>query len=256
MANINKNQAIEKVYEYLEANGFNKKENNVSGKAFQKDDKLVLIYGDTVSFRECTLDEAEIDYAEFAHCTGIEMWDLKAWKEVLDAYKIIPITFQLKINMNRNQQGNEWIGDKIENFFGNVKTLMLLLLFFSFASMASAQTQVTAQMRVGYSFKTVDALVAPSLNFSAHNITMAPEMIINTRDDQPVDFGIKLSYQVSFVEFGAARYFALFSTDAYDKTYANGWLNSVFVAAHYNKWFAQAEYSGQFRLSIGVREIL
>jgi hypothetical protein len=81
MANINK--VLETVYEYLESNGFSRKENNVSGKAFQKDDKLILIYGDTVSFRECTLDEEEIDYPEFAHCTGTEAWDLKAWKEIL-----------------------------------------------------------------------------------------------------------------------------------------------------------------------------
>jgi hypothetical protein len=52
--------------------------------------------------------------------------------------------------MNRNHQTNEWIGDKIERFFGNVKTLMLLvftiscLMFFT-----SCNTERQVQVRAG-----------------------------------------------------------------------------------------------------------
>jgi hypothetical protein len=149
MANLNnKNSVLENVFAYLESNGFNQREKSVTGKTFSKDDKLVVIYGDTVSFRECMINDEEIDYPEFAHCTGIEALDIKGWKLLLDAYHIVPIAFQLKINMNR-QPNNQWIGDTIENYFSNVKTLMMLMLVACMFLFTSCKTERQTQLQNG-----------------------------------------------------------------------------------------------------------
>jgi hypothetical protein len=104
---------------------------------------------------------------------------------------------------------------------------------------------------LGYAFKTVNAFVAPSLNYSFNNITIGGEMIVNHQDNAPVSFGAKVSYQYKFLEIGAGRYFDAYSADPYD-SYLNGWSNAVFAAIHYDRFFLQYEYKNENRLSFGM----
>jgi len=127
-------------------------------------------------------------------------------------------------------------------------TLTAILIFLTII----AHAQISVQMRTGYSFKSVDAFVAPALNYTFNNITIGGEMMVNTKDNAPVNVGLKGSYQLGPIEAGAGAYYQLYSLDAYDKD-RNGFAPSVFVAAHYKVFFVEAEYLKEAKLSIGLR---
>lgn len=139
----------QELYEYLFANGFEERSSSIGEKAFGKDDKLIVLYGNSVSLRECDLEGEEIEFAELAHCTGIERLDMKGWKELLDAFKIVPITFQLRIGMNKKLESAQILHDNINNFFGNVKTLLSIILVALLSMLASCNSERQVQMQKG-----------------------------------------------------------------------------------------------------------
>jgi hypothetical protein len=111
-------------------------------------------------------------------------------------------------------------------------------------------------MRAGYSFKTQDALIAPAFSFTLFNaVTAGPELMVNTKRDQPVNFGVKAGYQYKFLEAGVGGWYQLYSTDSYD-SYKNGFAPSVYAAAHWKLFFVQWEYLNEHKVSIGIREQL
>jgi hypothetical protein len=116
----------------------------------------------------------------------------------------------------------------------------------------TAHAQVSVSMRTGYSFKTVDAFVAPALNYTFNNITLGGEMMVNVKDDAPVNVGLKGSYQFGILEAGAAAYYQVYSMDDYDKS-RNGFAPGVFIAAHYKVFFVQYDYLKESKLSIGLK---
>jgi hypothetical protein len=117
-----------------------------------------------------------------------------------------------------------------------------------------AKAQVYFQMRTGWSVNTSEYIVSPSVSFQAHNISLQPEMIVYPKRDQPAEFGVKASCQYKFVEAGAGRYFALYSTDKFDE-YRNCFANQFFVAGHYKKYFLQYGYDTKLGhlISVGVK---
>jgi hypothetical protein len=128
------------------------------------------------------------------------------------------------------------------------KAVAIPILFLCIHTIA----QTSFSMRIGYSTETKDALIAPALNYTFKAITVGAEMMVNTRDDAPVNFGLKASYQYSFVEIGGGYYYQLYSTDAYDKD-KNGFATSVFAAAHWKVFFIEAEYLKEPKFSFGLR---
>jgi hypothetical protein len=255
MANIQStNKTIQEVAEYLEANGFTASKKRLTGTFFTKDDRGVLIYADKASFRRLDVEGQDPEFCEYQLFEGINLLSFTDWIYLLHITQTLSLKSALK-EVRQEFASSIDFPAIIQNIFGHIKTACVILFFLSCVTTTEAQ-EISAQMRIGLSTKTADALVAPALNFTAHNITLAPEMVINTKDNAPVDFGLKLSYQYKIFEAGAARYFALFSTDAYDKRTANGWLNSYFLAVHCHKLFGQIEYADQIKLSIGIKEVL
>lgn len=120
------------------------------------------------------------------------------------------------------------------------------------------QAQVSFDMRAGYSVNTVDVVVAAGMQFSAHNLFLHPEMMVYTRDDAPVCFGLKIGYSHPFsgdwwIAGGYGRYFDLFSTNK-GNTNRNGWSNMLFANVGWTKWFAEYDYRKGNVITIGVKE--
>lgn len=134
-----------------------------------------------------------------------------------------------------------------------------IALAFTMLITLRAQSQMSASMRAGYSFKTTDVFLTPGLNYTiANTVTLGGEMMVNLKQAAPVNFGFKASYQYKFIEVGSGIWAMVYSTDGVNNKGANDnkFAGSVFVAAHLNKFFIQYEYLDQSKISIGVRENL
>ncbi len=129
-----------------------------------------------------------------------------------------------------------------------MKKLIIALLFLPFI----ARSQISFQMRLGYATKTVEPIVCSGVEFVYNGFAMTPEMIIHYRNTQPVDFGMKVSYQYSFIQIGYGRYFDLFTTD---KGYSNlnGFSNLFFIAGHWKQYFIEYDYLRQSIITIGAK---
>ena len=129
-----------------------------------------------------------------------------------------------------------------------MKKLLILLLLFTFKSNA----QIGLQIRGGSTVNSVNPFFAPAASFSAHGLTIYPEMKVYIKRDAPVNFGAKIGYTYKFIEIGYGRYFDLYSTDAYDK-FRNEWRNLFFVSIHYNNLFLEYDYLKGSSISAGIK---
>jgi hypothetical protein len=130
-----------------------------------------------------------------------------------------------------------------------MKTIFTLLFFMMYCTVVHAQ--LNGQIRVGWACKSNQPILAPSFNYSFGGFAAGTEMVINTNEDAPVDFGFRASYTYKFIEAGVAGYYELYSTDEYD-AYKNGWAKSVFVAAHLDRYFIQYDYLHGNRFTFGM----
>lgn len=133
--------------------------------------------------------------------------------------------------------------------------MKLITLLLTLPLFASAQS-IDASLRIGMNTKPSTLVIAPGFDFKAHGLALSPEMIIDVAQDQPANFGLKLSYEVPVSIFklraGAGMFYQLYSLDKYDMD-KNGYKANVFFSAQYDKWFGMIEYMNGVRLSIGVR---
>lgn len=129
----------------------------------------------------------------------------------------------------------------------NTITIIALLITLT------ANSQLEAGIRAGYSFKTVDAFVAPSIGYAFNGFRITGEIMTNVKQDAPVNFGMQASYQYRFIEVGFGEWYMLYSLDAYDKNRNKGWVESAFIAAHYKTAFIKVEYLNEVKASVGVR---
>lgn len=245
---IFKNPVLEEVFEYLETNNYERRKQLV-GSLFVRDDKAVIIYADRVSFRRRNTENDLPEYVEYQSFEGISLLSSTDWIYLFHITGLINIGSVIR-NV-RKELGSKFSTDKIASaIFGSIKTTLFIGLLL-LSVFANAQPSFT--MRTGYSFKTVDAFVAPGINFKfADAVTVGTEMQVNTRDDAPVNLGAKLSYQHGPVEVGVGGYYQLYTLDAYDKS-RNGFAPSAFAAAHWRVFFVQGGYLKQWELSIGIR---
>jgi hypothetical protein len=139
----------------------------------------------------------------------------------------------------------------MKTLYAAVRSLQLTAIFLLL--IITAHAQFSASMRLGWASKSKQPFVAPALHFKMqNNVSIGAEMIVNTGDDQPVDLGLRFSYQYKFIEAGAAPYYELYSTDAYDAN-RNSFETAWFVAVHHKIWFVQYEYLHGNRYSFGLR---
>jgi hypothetical protein len=133
-----------------------------------------------------------------------------------------------------------------------IKSMKKIFLFLMMCVLVTtcSKAQITASLRVGVGDKISNTFFAPSINFIAHHIAFGPEIIVQTSRDEPANFGLHLSYQVAFIEVGAARYFSLYSLDKYDEN-KNGWCNAAFMSLHFYNWFVQYQYMRGNNFSVG-----
>lgn len=133
-----------------------------------------------------------------------------------------------------------------------MKTLILLLMPFI------SYSQISIQMRAGCTATLSNPFLAIAPHLAAHNIALTPEMIINVRDNEPVDMGLKISYQYKFIEAGVGRYANLYSLDGVNNhgQQSNGWSNLYFVQLHWKKYFFEYDYMNGSKFGIGVRQTI
>lgn len=134
---------------------------------------------------------------------------------------------------------------------------MKKLLFCLMLTPLIGNAQTSVQMRTGYNFKTVDAFISGAVNFKTHGFGLSPEMIVLSKQDAPVSFGLKMSYTIGSFEAGAGRYFDLINTDPYPENKLatpNGWSNDYFISYTKGIFFIEYEYKQGHRLSIGIKE--
>lgn len=166
MANINKeieNPCFRKEFgEYLEANGFQKSNNQLFSKTFVKDDKAVVITADRASFRILDLGEdgqRDPEFSEQYLFEGISTIDINKWIMLLHITNSVSIkTFASNVRRMNMQPLN--MVHMAEDFFSKTKTAFILLLIAStllFTS-ASANSQVYAGVYLGYSHSSYHAL--------------------------------------------------------------------------------------------------
>lgn len=148
-----------------------------------------------------------------------------------------------------------------------MKKLLLILMPFTCYNVmgqfdgSNKPGEISAIFRAGYNVSWQKPVFGAGIEFEAHGLALIPEMIVYSSKEKPVLFGLKLSYERNIndtwsVQVGAGRYFELYSTDAYDK-YKNGWSSLFFGTVHYDKWFAEYNYTTNGSIiSIGVRESL
>jgi hypothetical protein len=84
-----------------------------------------------------------------------------------------------------------------------------------------------------------------------------PELIINTADNAPAQFGLKISYEREIwkgsLQAGFGGYYDLYTTDKYD-AYKNGLSGMLFISAHYDRFFVEYDYNNGSVFSFGMRE--
>lgn len=132
----------------------------------------------------------------------------------------------------------------------NMKKTPILLTLLTSAIAVSGQMQI--QMRTGYALKTNDCFTSAAAATTVKGFSIGGEMMVLSRQDAPVSFGVRISYQIKSIEAGYGKYFDLYSTDKYD-AYKNGFSDNFFVAIHKGIFFIQAEYKQQLQTSVGIK---
>lgn len=143
---------LEEVSDYLVANGFFRKEKNLTGTMFIKDDKSVLIYADKISFREYDPRHDDIEFAEFASFEGINILNTVDWIYLLHITGIVPLKQFLK-NIKRENIKPLDFSQLVNGMFKNVKTIMIVLCFVMLA-FTSCKTQKAISQRSGFFTRT------------------------------------------------------------------------------------------------------
>ena len=136
-----------------------------------------------------------------------------------------------------------------------MKTITIFLIITLLLLAMCGNSQVSGQMRIGYAFDTGEPIIAPAVSLEAYGLALSSEMIIYTRDDMPVSFGSKLSYQYKFIQAGAGYYYNIYSLDKGFKSY-DGRAGMLFVSAHYDRFFLEYDYKNQSVLSFGMKETI
>jgi hypothetical protein len=136
-----------------------------------------------------------------------------------------------------------------------MKTLFILLMFPLFA--LSQSDGIDASFRIGMNTKPLTAIVGAGIDFKAHGFAISPEMIVDVNDDQPANFGLKISYGHKVMEnvslrAGVGYFYQLYTMDKYD-SYKNGYRWNYFFSAQWERLFGMAEYMNGLRLSVGVK---
>ncbi len=137
MANIQHktlNASVETAATYLELNNFLRNNKSYTGTEFIKEDKLVLIYGDKVSFRQFDPENDHDEFIEYASFEGIDLLSESDWMFLFHITKVIPVKSFIKELKLVNTGSNANVHPLFRNLLKTAFAMVTILGMFTSCS--------------------------------------------------------------------------------------------------------------------------
>lgn len=248
MAKLNKNPQIQKAVEYLQLNGFNADESLVTGIHLKKDDKAVVIYGNSISFRTLAFNGDDAEYIQYLCIDGTDSFSETDFIYLFHIAKVIPLS-RFASNVKKANMTT-----LIDGFFGNIQKASrhAITLFICCLLYITSQAQAYAGMSLGMA-GTKQPVISPSVGLNIRRFIIQGDMIAFTNQDQPAIFGLRAGYKFPYVQASIGRYYSVYSLDKYDMQ-RNGWVNGYFLKVYKNKLGIEYGYMSRSMFTISFTE--